>query len=48
MRMTLLYEFIWQQIQVLQEQVNHLSEGQISNEDKYTRVKQENANLLTK
>lgn len=40
--------FLRHQIQVLQEQVNHLSEGQISNEDKYTRVKQENANLLTK
>ncbi|CAG2104750.1 unnamed protein product [Medioppia subpectinata] len=37
-----------QKIQSLQEQVNYLSEGQISNEDKYTRVKQENANLLTK
>ncbi|CAG2163289.1 unnamed protein product [Oppiella nova] len=37
-----------QKIQSLQDQVNYLSEGQISNEDKYTRVKQENANLMTK
>ncbi|XP_054160338.1 rab11 family-interacting protein 4B-like isoform X2 [Oppia nitens] len=37
-----------QKIQSLQDQVNYLSEGQISNEDRYTRVKQENQNLLTK
>lgn len=36
------------QVQMLQEQVGHLAESQANTDDRYSKVKQENASLTQK
>ena len=40
--------FFCSQVQMLQEQVGHLAESQATTDDRYSKVKQENATLTQK
>ena len=43
-----IYLLLMLQVQMLQEQVGHLAESQATTDDRYSKVKQENATLTQK